>query len=674
MRRKLFLIFCEALLGVLTASNVFLTSEEEQLLSCVENVLTQHSSPGQNLVVSMPNDEQITNHRTLAPLNRHTSYLTVVGAFLKAINKRTMWPVLISRAYLESVNSFIPHKHHTYVIFVWPEEEKDINNTLGSQLENLKENFESFNRRGIFIIVAIGYEKLSPRNYAKQIVKLMWKGNKITDALVITPSEHRYASNSTSVNVYRKRSSPVFNLYTWSAYESKQCGHVDEVVLIDKWVVEENKGIFVKNARYSPSKSLQNLNGCNVIISTVHFPPSVIMIPNSTDTGRTQYRGVEMEYLLLLSEAMNMTLQFRPGIEGELLDQFARAISEVTHEDVSDIAIGNLMLDPIITSMGDPSIPYMFTSTEWFVPCPKPALRLEKIKAMFTTYVWLLIVLVFILMSVAFWAMARAPWQSIIINSNAYLSLLECLQVTWAILLSVSVPKLPQTHLLRMVFMTYVWYCFAINTVFQSYFISYLAQPGYGAQITTLKEMNESNLIIYNPDLAQQMIFYTSYETYNKIKMPSEISPNYSHSLMRLIRHGDVATLGLPLLTEYLLATEGIFGNYKQYVCTVDEHVVTTWLSIYFAKGNPLLNRVNALLRRCFESGLVDKYKSELMWNTRLENCHKSREHANEASEHMYFVFTLLHMRLAFLMLAAGYALSSLVFLAELVYETHTWR
>jgi hypothetical protein len=221
--------------------------------------------------------------------------------------------------------------------------------------------------------------------------------------------------------------------------------------------------------------------------------------------------------------------------------------------------------------------------------------------------------------------------------------------------------------------MTYVWYCFAINTVFQSYFISYLAQPGYGTQIKTLQEMNESNLIIYIPDLEKQRIFYTSYETYNKIKIPSEISPNYSHSLMRLVRDSDVATLGLPLHTEYLLATEGIFGNYKQYVCTIGENVVTTWLSIYFAKGNPLLNRVNAVIRRCFESGLVDKYKSELMWNTRLENSRKSREHANEASDNMYFMFTLIHMRLAFLILAGGYALSSLAFLAELMYKTHRW-
>jgi hypothetical protein len=376
-----------------------------------------------------------------------------------------------------------------------------------------------------------------------------------------------------------------------------------------------------------------------------------------------------MQYLLHLSEAMNMTLEFLPPTGKGVLDQFTSVLSDVTQDGVSDMAIGNLLLNPVTASFGDPSIPYMFTNIQWFVPCPKPALRAEKIKAMFATSVWLIMSSIFILMPVVFWSMARTPWQCTIFNSNTYLSLLDCLQMTWAILLSVCVPKLPQTNLFRTVFMTYVWYCFAINTVFQSYITSYLAQPGYGTQIKTLQELDKSNLIIYIPDIVQEVVFYTSYETYYKIKIPTEKSPTISDSFMRLIKDNDVATIGFPLLAEYFLAKEGKFGNYKQYVCTIDENIVMTGLSIYFAKGNPLLNRVNAVLRRCLESGLIEKYKSELMWNTRLENSHKSREHANKASDHIYFVFTLLHMRIAFLILTAGYALSSLAFLAELMYR-----
>jgi hypothetical protein len=598
-----------------------------------------------------------------------------VDTLLKVTNKTTIWPAYIARPYSKFYDNFIPQKQHMYVIFVWPEREKDINDTLGDQMENLVEHFESFNRRGEFVIVTVGYEKLTSRDYAKDIIEILWKRNKITNALVVIPNKHRYISNSASINVNKTRLSVMFLVYTWSAYESQQCDRVEKTFLIDKWIVRKNVGRFEKNAVHLHSKSPRNLNGCIIRVSAVHFPPSVIMSPKSSDKGDKQYRGVEMEYLFLLSEAMNMTLIFRPPREGEVLEQLTRAFSEVTLEDDSDMAIGFLLLNPVVVSFGDPSIPYLFTDIEWSVPCSKPALRVEKIKSMFSTSVWFLIALVFVLMSLVFWSMSHTPYQAIVIDSNAYMSLLDCLQMAWAILLSLSVPKLPQRNLLRTAFVTYVWYCLAINTVFQSYLISYLTEPGYGTQIRTMQQLNESNLIIYIPNFVKKMMFFTSYETYNKIKLRTEISPNYADSFRRLTNNNDVAMLGLSLLNEYTVATDGRFGNYKEHVCILDDQVATTGISMYFAKGNPLLSSVNGLIRRCFEAGLVHKYTSQLMWKTRLENSPKSRKHENQGSGHIYFKFTLLHMRLAFLVLIVGYALSSFVFFVELVYavKAHRW-
>jgi hypothetical protein len=663
MASILFLILSVAVLATATASGVFLTQEHAELLSCVQHLLTRQLPPGHSLVVSLPIDDTITNHRTLAPQNDHASYFTTVDTLLQTTHKTATWPVFVPRPRSQSYDNFLPYKHHMYVIFVWPERGKDINGTLAYQMENLVENFESFNRRGMFVIVTLGYEELSPRYYAKIVIDILWRGNKITNAFVIIPNKQRYTAKSAAVNV-SKGSIQEFLVYTWSAYESNQCDRVQEVFLIDKWVM----GRFESNAAEFRSKPLRNLNGCRVRVSAVHFPPSVIMTQNTTATGEPQYRGVEMEYLFLLSQAMNMSVVFRPPTEGEILHQLTTAFSEATVENLSDMAIGFLLLNPVITSFGDPSIPYMFTNIEWSVPCPNPARRVEQLKSMFAPSVWLLIILVFILMSVVFWCMARIPRQPITIDSNACMSLLNCLQLAWAILLSVSVPKIPQRNSLRTAFVTYVWYCFAVATVFQSYFTSYLAQPGHGTQIRTLQQLNESDLTIYIPYIVQKMIFFTSYEAYSKLKLPTEISANHSDSFTRLTQDKDVAMVALSLLSEYFVAKEGKFGKYKEYVCTLDEAIGTTGISMYFAKGNPLLNSIDVLIRRCFEAGLVDKYTSELMWKTRLENSRKSLEHETEGSDHMYFTFTLLHVRLAFQILVAGYTLSSFVCLAEFMY------
>ncbi|XP_021931288.1 YTH domain-containing protein 1-like [Zootermopsis nevadensis] len=72
-----------ALLGTVTALEEFLTSESQQLLSCVETLLNRQLPPGHSLVVSLPTDERISNHRTLAPRDHHAIYFELIETMLK---------------------------------------------------------------------------------------------------------------------------------------------------------------------------------------------------------------------------------------------------------------------------------------------------------------------------------------------------------------------------------------------------------------------------------------------------------------------------------------------------------------------------------------------------------------------------------------------------------------
>jgi hypothetical protein len=665
------LVPCGVLLGTVTGPEEFLTSEQRQLLSCVETVVTRRLPPGRNLVLSLPSHEQIYNHRTLAPRDYHPSHFSLTETFLKSVNMKSSWPVLISRPSDRVSYDLIPHKHHVFIIFLWPDEEQRMNGTLESQMENLVEYLDSFNRRGKFIVVASCYEKCSSKHYAKEIIETMWKGYRITNVIVIIPNTDRFITKSALIRVNDKERSSLLSVYSWSAYESGQCGEVNEVRLLDEWLVnDESQGRFRENMTRFPSNFPQNVHGCPITVSTVHFPPFVIMTTNNTDEKDIKYRGIDMEFLFLLSEVMNMTLEFRPRPERELTSKFISAFSEAVLDGISDVAIGLLWLHPFLTAYGEPTIPYWFTSVQWFVPCPTPAIRVQKIRSMFAPSVWLLMVVVIIMTAVLFWTTSRMPGRP-----NTSLSLLDGLESAWAIFMSKSVPKLPGSNLFRTVFLIYVCYCFVMNTVFQSFFITYLAEPGYGAQIKTMKELSESSLILYIPDFVKKYFFFASYEPYYVLKLPLKTAPNYRESFRRLISENDVATVGLPLIAEYLAAMEGKFGKYSEYVCTLDGSIFDLGVSMYFAKGNPLLSRANVVIRRCFEAGLVQKYTSELMWNTCLRNSAKLLERkvgksSNSGSK--YFVFTLFHMRLAFLILTAGYVGSFVIFFAEFAYKYYS--
>jgi hypothetical protein len=43
-------------------------------------------------------------------------------------------------------------------------------------------------------------------------------------------------------------------------------------------------------------------------------------------------------------------------------------------------------------------------------------------------------------------------------------------------------------------FMLFLWYSFAMSTIFQSFFISFLVSPGYVYRISSLKVLNHSGL------------------------------------------------------------------------------------------------------------------------------------------------------------------------------------
>jgi hypothetical protein len=65
------------------------------------------------------------------------------------------------------------------------------------------------------------------------------------------------------------------------------------------------------------------------------------------------------------------------------------------------------------------------------------------------------------------------------------------------------------------------------------------------------------------------------------------------------------------------------------------------------------------------ETGLVEKYWTELKFNLQLQNLKKFKDTDCELCSNMYFVFSLSHLRAAFLVLGLGHVLSVIVFTFE---------
>jgi hypothetical protein len=131
--------------------------------------------------------------------------------------------------------------------------------------------------------------------------------------------------------------------------------------------------------------------------------------------------------------------------------------------------------------------------------------------------------------------------------------------------------------------------------------------------------------------------------------------------MKRIANHSQLCTPSAEVFSQYLASEVGILDS-SQYLCSLEENLITTGVTSVLRNGSPFLNRLNVQIRRSLEGGLMDRYWAQLLWITTLRS--KIRFLDNENG--LYFVFSLSHMSPAFIVLAYGWLLSSVVFLAEI--------
>jgi hypothetical protein len=395
---------------------------------------------------------------------------------------------------------------------------------------------------------------------------------------------------------------------------------------------------------------------------------------NSDGNTVYNYRGLEIEYLLLLAEATNLTVVFLPPIEGDMTEKTVNALVMLS-SGTSDVAIGHYPLNLIMIPFADPTLTIIFDTLRWYVPCPKPVSRMGKIMRSFTVSVWFNISVVFILTVLIFWWSANVPYSHMVVTeSHTYREIRRCLYIVWALSLGVSVPKKPRTLKLRAFFSLFLYYSFVVSTIFQATFISFLVNPGYHTAISNFDELLETGLPygrIRELDHFMRLVHYYEHDRFRSYFD----CPDHHKCLQRLFVDGDF-TMFTPMIDAmYVLSHMGMPQN-RKLLCTLNENVFPLDVAVYLAKGHPLLHPFNVIIRRCMEAGLVLKYWSDMIFRIHLQHAADSKEPSCVVCNDMYFVFTLSHVKIAFVVLLGGFILSAIVFVIELVYkcrsEPHT--
>jgi hypothetical protein len=207
-----------------------------------------------------------------------------------------------------------------------------------------------------------------------------------------------------------------------------------------------------------------------------------------------------------------------------------------------------------------------------------------------------------------------------------------------------------------------------MSTVFQAFFVSYLVEPGYGEKFATFQEILDSS-VNYGFNTAIEFGMTTmDFSQHLQFPLTRRVNcDNLKSCLMRMMTDGDIATISAPLYTKYL-SNENGYQSEKNSPCSLDENFIYGSIVALFAKGNPLVNQFNKILRRCLEGGLGERYWEQLNHEALL----RSRTKSDEYDSNMYFVFTLSHMVPAFSVLGFGYLCSTIVCITECLHKRFT--
>jgi hypothetical protein len=533
---------------------------------------------------------------------------------------------------------------------------------------NVLESTGSWNYRARFIVVTAIAATVPIQQLGSKIFEKMWKNYSVMHVLLLISVTNLKVNDTIVSNLtpHKNYSQVKLQLYTWFPYTSDTHCENPHVVLIDRWT---SKGEFVLNANLFPEKVPKTFHGCKSNVTTFIYPPAVMKTVDS------KFTGIEINYLLITLKKLNLTPEYNeiPFKYKSHYEQFSYAINELEPASL-DVSIGILPVGGSNVS-AEATIPYFDFKVKWYVPCPNPASRWTCMFKIFSLHVWICFCFFLVVAVITMWLLARYAKNNNVRESMNYMTVMYCAYNVWAMTTGISVHEKPISISLRIFFIVWVWHSLAMTTVFQTYFVGFLVNPGFEKSISTLNDIIESGIEYGFMGDMDRIQFSDS--IYDIIKKHLKQCPSLFKCLERVIRNKDFATVSDDFHAEYL-STRLLFYDIRTPVCSLPSDIMRYSVSTYMAKGNPLLHRFNEIIRYLLEAGLFGKWKNDFISNTRsaghpIENDDANFEGITENDFNGDYVsYSLFHLQVIFYILLLGYTFSISVLVGEILYyRTH---
>jgi hypothetical protein len=496
---------------------------------------------------------------------------------------------------------------------------------------------------------------------SENIFSEFWKSN-VIDVVVLVK---RTDSVGDSIML---DSQDVLDVYGWTPYDPpERCGNVRDAIIVDRCVINHQKKtyFFHKNPLFQ-HKLPKDVHGCPLKISIFEYGPMVLR--KNTDvkpTSNIYDDGIELHLIHELLKRCNLTPFYRglPGdgyIWGIHLENgtWTGVINDII-TGRSDIAVGNWWYRCHIINEIECLMPHLIDSSRWFVPCAEPYPRWMSLTRVFKLSLWLGFLAAYIIVSFSMWFLVKMSklTRKIQPDNQSYISIAKCLLNFWAITLEESAPNSPPRNpAIRAVFLCWVLYCYAMNTVYQAFLTTFLVEPGLQHQLSSEDEIFSSGIEYGMPSTLSSVLPGLSDDKYRH-----RIHCDYFIKCQdRLAYEGNTAFFFSKYNMEYVSFTKYTDRDGKPLVCDFDEIYTHHPVTLMVKKGFVMLKQFDQITLRMREAGLLEHW-----WNTVKYASTLASAGNFSGPQAEYVKLSLKHLQSAFTFLFFGYALSTITFIVE---------
>lgn len=387
---------------------------------------------------------------------------------------------------------------------------------------------------------------------------------------------------------------------------------------------------------------------CKLRTVAVPFQPYVINVSDS------QNPGLDIQITKEIGARLNISIEFLKSNYtswgGKLNDGTYTLMYGLLAKREADMMIGMTHGNSTVDDSFASTMCYTQDHANFFVPAAVLIDAWRVFALAFDKDVWILLFLSFVVMTLMCWLVADAR------RGYGYNQLDYCILkvlCTWFSTHS----HFPRTSSLR--FLLTLWCCASllVNSSYQGKLMSFLTKPVYEKQISTMQELAESHLLIGGFPTLKSHLVDKENEALAKISGRWIYCELDFSCVTRTAQKRDFAVVKSVRGVNYITPKMYLDSNGRPMLFKFKDTITMYLVRFVAVKGLPFFDRMNTVIARLVDSGIVDKWLSDLQFNNHYEYRDEFRK------------ISLEHLSIVLLVFFCGHLAALAVFILEVNFK-----